>query len=105
MGSFIFFSLFFIIFPSSLLFFLFINFKMPKVTGPKLKQLMDKRLTILLNANRTVNGTLRGFDQFMNLVLEDSVEILSDKSEKEIGMIVIRGNSVQYMEPIERISY
>ena len=37
---------------------------------------MDKRLSIKLNANRTVTGVLRGFDQFMNLVLDETVEIV-----------------------------
>ena len=37
---------------------------------------MDKKLAIKLNGNRNVTGTLRGFDQFMNLVLDETVEIV-----------------------------
>jgi hypothetical protein len=44
--------------------------KMAKASGPDLTKYMDKLLSIKLNANRHVQGTLRGFDQFMNLVLE-----------------------------------
>ena len=33
-------------------------------------------LLVKLNGNRTVQGTLRGFDQFMNLVLDDTMEIV-----------------------------
>ncbi|XP_021997852.1 uncharacterized protein LOC110894903 isoform X2 [Helianthus annuus] len=40
---------------------------------PDLKKYMDKQLQIKLNANRTVVGTLRGFDQFMNLVIDNIV--------------------------------
>ena len=29
---------------------------------------------VKLNGNRTVQGTLRGFDQFMNLVIDEAVE-------------------------------
>ena len=38
-----------------------------------------------LNANRHVTGVLRGFDQFMNLVLDGTVDI---KSKQDIGMVV-----------------
>ena len=38
--------------------------------APDLKQYMDKELSLKLNGNRTVTGTLRGFDQFMNIVLD-----------------------------------
>ena len=33
--------------------------------------------TVKLNGNRTVTGMLRGFDQFMNLVLDETVEVVS----------------------------
>ncbi len=38
-----------------------------------------------LNGNRKVTGTLRGFDQFMNIVLDQTVD---DKTHTEIGMVV-----------------
>lgn len=44
--------------------------------------------TVKLNANRKVTGVLRGFDQFMNLVLENAVEEVSATEKHEIGMIV-----------------
>ncbi|PRP86029.1 small nuclear ribonucleoprotein G [Planoprotostelium fungivorum] len=56
-----------------------------------------------MNGNRKVIGILRGYDQFMNLVLEDAVEQVSASEKNEIGMVVIRGNSVVMMEPLERL--
>ena len=35
---------------------------------------MDKKLFINLQGGRKVSGTLRGFDIFLNLVLDDAVE-------------------------------
>ncbi len=35
--------------------------------------------------NRQVTGTLRGFDQFMNLVLDGTVDV---KNKVDIGMVV-----------------
>ena len=64
---------------------------------------MDKRLAIKLNGNRTVNGTLRGFDQFMNLVLDETVEVVSASEQNNIGMVVIRGNSIVMIEALEKL--
>ena len=61
---------------------------MPSTSGPDLKKYMDKRLSIKLNGNRTITGTLRGFDQFMNLVLDESQEIVSASEQNNIGMVV-----------------
>ncbi|WMV20109.1 hypothetical protein MTR67_013494 [Solanum verrucosum] len=58
---------------------------------------MDKQFQIKLNASRQVVGTLRGFDQFMNLVIDNTVEV-NGNNKNEIGMVVIRGNSVITIE-------
>ncbi|KAH0469921.1 hypothetical protein M5K25_001304 [Dendrobium thyrsiflorum] len=70
---------------------------------PDLKKYMDKKLQIKLNANRTVVGTLRGFDQFMNLVIDNTVDV-SGNEKNDIGMVVIRGNSVVMIEALEPVS-
>lgn len=43
--------------------------------------------TVKLNANRVVIGTLRGFDQFMNLVIDNTVEV-NGNEKNDIGMVV-----------------
>ncbi|KVI03553.1 Like-Sm (LSM) domain-containing protein [Cynara cardunculus var. scolymus] len=58
---------------------------------------------VKLNANRTVVGTLRGFDQFMNLVIDNTVEV-NGEEKNDIGMVVIRGNSVVTVEALEPVS-
>ncbi|CAM9516724.1 unnamed protein product, partial [Chrysoparadoxa australica] len=62
--------------------------------GPDLKRCMDRKLVITLNGGRSVKGSLRGYDQFMNLVLGDDTVDTTGGAEKEIGMVVLRGNSV-----------
>lgn len=42
---------------------------------------------VALNANRQVTGVLRGFDQFMNIVLDNAVD---EKNKTDIGMVVSR---------------
>ncbi|KAI9331126.1 hypothetical protein DFJ73DRAFT_630816 [Zopfochytrium polystomum] len=76
---------------------------MSKAPTPELKKYMDKRLFLQLNGNRKVTGILRGYDPFMNIVLEDAVEEVSATEKTEIGMVVIRGNSVIVMEALEKI--
>ncbi|KAK8967209.1 putative small nuclear ribonucleoprotein G [Platanthera guangdongensis] len=90
---------------------------------PDLKKYMDKKLQseffflqiplfsaadsmfphFKLNANRVVIGTLRGFDQFMNLVIDNTLE-LNGNEKNDIGMVVIRGNSVVMIEALEPVS-
>ena len=52
---------------------------------------------------RKVEGMLRGFDPFMNLVIDDAIEYRKDSSSHTMGMCVIRGNSVLMIEALERI--
>ena len=42
-------------------------------------------IAVALNANRQVTGVLRGFDQFMNIVLDNTVD---EKAHTDIGMVV-----------------
>lgn len=60
---------------------------------------MDKTLSIKLNGNRRVRGVLRGFDQFMNITLEDSIEEVSATEQNKIGMVVSckRANTKKFL--------
>lgn len=63
---------------------------------------MDKRLMLQLNANRKISGVLRGYDAFMNIVLDETFEETVGE-RKAVGMVVIRGNSIVMMEVLDRI--
>lgn len=81
-----------------------------------------------LNGGRTVSGILRGFDPFMNVVIDETVEECRDGTKNNIGMVVciilseaegilfvilqlteyfilqvIRGNSIVMVEGLERV--
>ncbi|KAJ4459718.1 putative small nuclear ribonucleoprotein g [Paratrimastix pyriformis] len=75
-----------------------------KGAAPDLKKYLDKRLALKLNGNRKVIGTMRGFDQFMNIVLDETIEDISPEHQNPLGMVVIRGASVVYMECLDRLS-
>ncbi|KAL9113339.1 MAG: hypothetical protein Q9227_002380 [Pyrenula ochraceoflavens] len=70
---------------------------------PELKKYMEKRLFVQLNGNRKVMGVLRGYDVFLNIVLDDAVEERPGGEKAALGMVVIRGNSVVMLEAMERI--
>jgi small nuclear ribonucleoprotein G len=60
---------------------------------------LEKTIQLQLNKGRKVQGTLLGYDQFMNVVLSNAVE--EEKSTgraNSIGMVAIRGNSILQLE-------
>ncbi|CAG9317687.1 unnamed protein product [Blepharisma stoltei] len=70
--------------------------------GPDLKKYLNLNVDIKLNGNRRVCGVLRGYDQLMNLVLENAYEI-AGPIKREIGSAFIRGNSVIMWECIDKV--
>ena len=80
---------------------------MSKTAGPDLHVLMDKKLTVHLNGGRSVTGILVGFDTFMNLVLDgcDAPLAGSSGAVEHLGSgVVIRGNSIVTIEPLEPVA-
>ena len=71
--------------------------------GADLRKFLDKRLDIKINGKRRVIGILRGHDHFMNLTIEEAVEVVSPTEKEELGTVVIRGNSIEMWECIDRV--
>ena len=88
--------------------------------GADLKNYIDRRIQINLNGNRKLIGKLKGYDPFMNIVLENTIDISknasnseneeqkTDKDEKNLenqplGTVMIRGNSIVYWECLDKI--
>lgn len=50
---------------------------------------MDKRLFLNLQGNRKISGVLRGFDIFLNLVLDEAQEEnLEGGDKRKMGLVV-----------------
>jgi len=49
---------------------------------------MDKKLFIHLQGGRKVSGTLRGYDLFLNLVIDDTIEETIPAQKHSIGSVV-----------------
>ena len=58
-----------------------------------LEKNVDKRVSLLLKDGRILEGKLTGFDEYMNMVLEETTERTADE-ERRLGMVVLRGNNV-----------
>ncbi|KAL8997095.1 MAG: hypothetical protein Q9169_003531 [Polycauliona sp. 2 TL-2023] len=70
-----------------------------------LTKYMDKEITVKFNGGREVVGTLKGYDQLMNLVLDDVKETLRDDAGNEttrsLGLIVARGTLLVLISPLD----
>ncbi len=63
---------------------------------------LDKTVALQLNKGRKVSGTLRGYDQFMNLVLGDAVEE-ANNTRNNIGIVVSRISHFSQISDIKQI--
>ncbi|HUS56564.1 MAG TPA: LSM domain-containing protein [Thermoplasmata archaeon] len=63
-----------------------------------LEKSMDKKVTLLLKDSRQLEGMLTGFDDYMNMVLEDTEETNGDQV-KRLGVVILRGNNVVSISP------
>jgi small nuclear ribonucleoprotein G len=60
-------------------------------------------MRLSLNGNRKVVGVLRGYDAFLNVVLEETIDETTGGAENQIGTVVVRGSSIVQFESLERI--
>lgn len=58
-----------------------------------LEKSIDKRVSLLLKDNRVLEGKLKGYDEYMNMVLEETEERTAEQ-ERRLGTVVLRGNNV-----------
>ena len=63
-----------------------------------LEKSINKRVQLLLKDNRILEGKLVGYDDYMNMVLEDTEETKED-NVRRVGTVVLRGNNVVSIVP------
>jgi small nuclear ribonucleoprotein G len=72
---------------------------------------MDLRVDLRINGERRIAGKLKGYDQFMNIVLDEAIELVQNKKlegkqelvKRNLGTIVVRGQSVCLWENIDKV--
>ncbi|TXG61577.1 hypothetical protein EZV62_012940 [Acer yangbiense] len=80
-----------------------------KETVLDLAKFVDKGVQVKLTGGRQVTGTLKGYDQLLNLVLDEAVEFLRDSDDplkttdqtRRLGLIVCRGTAVMLVSPTD----
>ncbi len=60
-----------------------------------LESSLDKRVSLLLKDGRVLEGRLSGFDEYMNMSIDETVESGAEGREsRRLGTVVLRGNNV-----------
>jgi small nuclear ribonucleoprotein len=67
-----------------------------------LDESINKIVLIKLKGGKVLRGMLNGFDQHMNLLLENSEEVFEDGRIDSLGTLVVRGDNVIMISPSPR---
>jgi len=76
----------------------------PFTTSGSLVDCVDRKMLVILRDGRKLHGVLRSYDQFANLVLEDTVERIyhgNAFAESWHGLFLIRGENVVLLGEID----
>lgn len=65
-----------------------VGFLLSHCTKSHSLQFMDKKLFVHLQGGRKVSGVLRGYDLFLNLVIDDAMEESTPAQKHPIGTVV-----------------
>jgi small nuclear ribonucleoprotein len=55
---------------------------------------LNRKVQLLLKDRRVLEGTLQGYDEHMNLVLDATEETAADGGRRKLGTVVVRGSNV-----------
>ncbi|HWQ68324.1 MAG TPA: LSM domain-containing protein [Methanospirillum sp.] len=67
----------------------------------KVFSLVDSRIAVeMKDEGRTFQGRLVAVDEYLNLHLEESVEISGGQNGQDLGTLVIRGNNILSIAPV-----
>ncbi|GAA6025005.1 hypothetical protein JCM11491_005156 [Sporobolomyces phaffii] len=75
-----------------------------------LSKYVDKKIRVKFTGGREVVGTLKGYDQLLNLVMDDLEETLRDpetglptvpEQTRSLGLAVLRGTSLVVLSPVD----
>ncbi|EQB72880.1 MAG: small nuclear ribonucleoprotein (snRNP)-like protein [Thermoplasmatales archaeon A-plasma] len=63
-----------------------------------LEENLNKHVALLLKDNRVLEGVLSGYDEYMNMVL-DEVQESDEEVTRKLGTVIIRGSNVVRIVP------
>ena len=66
---------------------------------------VNQKIHVHFQGGRQLTGTLKGFDQLVNLVLEDAEETLGGNSKssgvRKVGTVMCKGTAVTLVTPLD----
>ena len=75
---------------------------MSEMTTEILEQNLTKIVLVKLKGGKSLRGRLKGFDQHLNLVLEETEDNSNPENVKKLGLIIVRGDNVVLISPPPR---
>ncbi|THH07582.1 hypothetical protein EW145_g3286 [Phellinidium pouzarii] len=68
-----------------------------------LQKYMNERVRVKFTGGREVTGILKGFDQLLNLVLDEVEEQLQEPEPhtRALGLVVLRGPTITLLNPVD----
>ncbi|BAJ50956.1 small nuclear ribonucleoprotein [Candidatus Caldarchaeum subterraneum] len=64
-----------------------------------LSKSVGSTVLVRLRNGKVLRGLLKGYDQHMNIVLEDTDELIDENTQNKLGTIVVRGDSIVMISP------
>ncbi|KAK4048455.1 U6 snRNP-associated protein Lsm7 [Microbotryomycetes sp. JL201] len=71
---------------------------------------LDQQIRVKFTGGREVTGTLKGYDQLLNIVMDDIEEVIRDPATglpvsppqtRSLGLAVLRGTSLVIISPVD----
>jgi len=75
---------------------------MSEMTTQILEDSLGKTVLIRLKGGKNLRAKLRGFDQHLNLVLDETEEITDRENIRKLGILIVRGDNVVMISPPPR---
>lgn len=73
---------------------------MAMLPSKKVQSWVNKKIQVEMKRGKYVlEGVLRSVDDYMNLHLEDTMEILDEERTRKLGSVVLRGNNIVFICP------
>ncbi|KAI0033514.1 hypothetical protein K488DRAFT_47584, partial [Vararia minispora EC-137] len=81
----------------------------PTMDKPKREAILDlskyvnERIRVKFTGGREVTGVLKGYDQLLNLVLDEVTEDVQDPEPRtrSLGLAVLRGPTITLLSPVD----
>jgi len=72
---------------------------MSEMTTEILERSLGKTVLVRLRGGRSLRGKLKGFDQHLNLVVEETEDTTNMEKVRKLGTIIVRGDNVVIVSP------